>query len=81
MTVMPSWAIVFLFESGLRLAAIGIVSVSCGSRFLPRIYIIVLATEFLAAFPAPTSTTATGPVKLIRGVQATRKNIVTCRVF
>ena len=81
MTVMSSWTVVAPFESGLRLAAIRIVIVSCGRRLLPRIYIVVLPTEFLAAFPAPTSTTATGPVKLIRGVQTTRKNIVTCRVF
>jgi len=68
MTVMPSWAVVFLFESGLRLAAIGIVIVYCGSRLLPRIYIVVLPTEFLTTFPTPTSATTTRPMKLISGI-------------
>jgi hypothetical protein len=68
MTIMSSWTVVFLFESGLGLAAIRIVIISRGSRFLPRIYVIVPATELLAAFPAPTLTTATRPMKLIRGI-------------
>jgi len=68
MTIMPSWAVVFLFETGLGLTAIRIVIISRGIRLLPRIYIIVLATELLAAFPTPTSATATSPMKLISGI-------------
>jgi hypothetical protein len=72
--------IIFLFEVGLGLAALAMI-LSGRREFRACLRIIVLATEFLAALPAPRLPTTSAYYKLIVSFKAARKNIVARSIF
>jgi hypothetical protein len=83
MTIMSTWAIVFLLEFWLVFCAtFGGMSFFCLRILLPRFGIDVSSTKLLTTFPAPRLTTAGANKEIVcASGKPARKNVVTRIIF
>ena len=68
MAIVGSAAIVLLLESGVVLAASGIMIVLGSRQLVSALFVVVVTTELLATLPAPTLSTAVAGLELPRSL-------------